>query len=86
MAGVLQATAWQKGFICQCHCLYCCLPDSQAWPVWEVNWSHWLTNGCIQQWGPAHVLKYGKSASSVHTILVYVLQSTWCAIPVCSNV
>ena len=39
-------TAWQKGFICQCYYLYCCLPDSQVWPVCEVTGNiHPHTNG-----------------------------------------
>ena len=38
-------------------------------------WSYcscWPTNGYIQRWGPAHVKSYSKSASSVHTTLVYM--------------
>jgi len=37
IARVIGATAWQKGSICRCHCLHCCLPDSQVWPVCEVT-------------------------------------------------
>ena len=37
MAIVIRATKWQKGFIGRCHCLYCCLPDSQIWPVCKVT-------------------------------------------------
>jgi len=34
----VRTTVWQKGFDYQCHCLYCCLPDSQVWPV---CWGYW---------------------------------------------
>jgi len=74
MARAIRATSSQKGSICryQCHCLHCCSPDSQVWPVCELvtltyQWLH-----SLQHWGLAHVKSDGKSASSVHTTLVYM--------------
>ena len=32
MARVIRATAWQR-FICRCHGVYICIPESQLWPV-----------------------------------------------------
>ena len=86
MARVIRATAWQKGFICQCHCLTVLL---LAWLTSLAcvgsHWSCWPTNGYIR-WGPAHVKSDGKRASCVHTTLVYMSCRAHGVLPVCSNV
>ena len=62
-----------KGFICRCRCLYCCLPDSQVWPVCEVTGHIDLPMATYSGEGQ-HMSKmiHGKSASSVHTTIVYM--------------
>jgi len=80
-------TAWQKGFIYRCHCLYCCLPDSQVWTVCvevtgHIDWPMAAYSGegqCLSKW-------WQKCFISSHHPSVHVLQSKWCAKPVCSNV
>ena len=73
MARAIRATTWQKvSSVDAAVCIVACLTHKFGLCVkllvtLTYQWLH-----SLQRWGPAHVKSDGKSASSVHTTLVYM--------------
>jgi len=83
MSRSVWTTVWRKGFVCQCHCIVACPTPKFGLCVEVTGTFQWLTTAvrasACQSWCQECFI-------CPHHLSVHVLQSTWCAGPVCSNV